>query len=331
MTLLRAGAPPLRVGVIGTGAMGRDHVATLHHDIARARVTAVHDPATELAEEVAGAVGARAVTSPGALIEAGDVDAVVVCSPDPTHLELVLQCLDAGVPVLCEKPLADASDGTGQVVATETRLARRRGAGRLVQVGFMRRFDPAYVDLKRALHDGSQGDPVLLHCVHRNAENATCVTPEAVVGNAMVHELDLARWLVEDEVVSVTTRAVRRGGTWRTGDPVVAWLETGSGVLVEVEVFLQAGYGYDVRCEAVGTTGRSALPERVVPDFQTRFADAYRVELQQWVDAVLAGAPAGPSSWDGHLAAVMATACIESLRTGRPVDVPSHPRPALYA
>ncbi len=322
---------PLRVGVIGTGAMGRDHIATLDRYVARARVTAVHDRATELADKVAAPVGARVLATPDALIDAEDVDAVLVCSPDPTHLELVLHCLEAGVPVLCEKPLAVTADGTAQVVAAETALAQRRGGGRLVQVGFMRRYDPAYVELKRDVHDGSQGDPVLLHCVHRNPSNHTGMTPEQVVGNAMVHELDIARWLLEDEVVSVSTRTVRRGGTWQPGDPVVAWLDTAAGALVEVEVFVNAGYGYDVRCEAVGSTGRSALPDLVGPDFQTRFADAYRLELQQWTEAVLAGEPTGPSAWDGHRATVVATACVESLRTGRPVEVPTEPRPALYA
>ena len=194
----------------------------------------------------------------------------------------------------------------------------------------MRRFDPAYVALKEAVHDGSQGRAVLLHCVHRNPSNHTGVTPELVVGNSMVHELDAARWLLEDEVVAVTARTVRRGGTWQPGDPVVAWLDTAAGALVEVEVFVNAGYGYDVRCEAVGTTGRSALPELVAPDFQTRFADAYRVELQEWVDAVLAGGPTGPSAWDGHRATVVAAACTESLSSGRTVEVPADPRPALY-
>jgi len=326
---------PLRVGVIGTGAMGRDHIATLGRYVPRARVSAVHDRVTELADKVAASVGARVAGTPATLIEADDVDAVLVCSPDPTHLELVLHCLDAGVPVLCEKPLAATAEGTARVVAAETALAQPRvghqRGGRLVQVGFMRRYDPAYAELKRAVHDGSQGDPVLVHCVHRNPSNTTVVTPELAVNNAMVHELDIARWLLEGEVVSVTTRTVRRGGSWRPGDPVVAWLDLSSGALVEVEVFLNAGYGYDVRCEAVGTTGRSALPELAAPDFQTRFAEAYRRELQQWVDAVLAGSPTGPSAWDGHRATVTAAACVESLRTGRTVAVPAEPRPALYA
>ncbi len=327
----RSPSDPLRVGVIGTGAMGRDHIATLERAVPRARVTVVHDRATDLAEKVAAPVGARVAATPDALVGADDVDAVVVCSPDPTHLELVLACLAAGVPVLCEKPLAVTAEGTAQVVATETALAAQRGGGRLVQVGFMRRYDPAYVGLKRAVHDGSQGDPVLLHCSHRNPGNATGVTPELVVSNSMVHELDVARWLLEDEVVAVTARTVRRAGEWQPGDPVVAWLDTASGALVEVEVFVNAGYGYDVRCEAVGTTGRSALPDLVGPDFQTRFADAYRIELEQWVDAVLAGSPTGPSAWDGHRATVVATACVESLHTGATVEVPAEPRPGLYA
>lgn len=320
-------ADTVRVGVIGTGAMGRDHVETFRRWVPAATVAAVYDRATEVAERTAAAaVDATVASSPQGLIDDPGIDAVVVCSPDATHRELVLACVEAGKPVLCEKPLADTCDGTAEVMRAEVARGRR-----LVQVGFMRRYDPAYRQLRARIRDGGQGEPVMLHCAHRNAANATAATPDMVVTNSMVHELDVARWLLDEEVREVTTRPVRRGGSWRPGDPVIAWLEMTSGVTVEVEVFVNAGYGYDIRCEVVGAHGTSSLPERVVPDFQTRFADAYRIELGAWVASVQAGRAEGPSSWDGHRASVAAAACVESLLRGTPVAVPVEERPALYA
>ena len=108
-------------------------------------------------------------------------------------------------------------------------------------------------------------------------------------------------------------------------------LETEGGVLVDVEVFVNAGYGYDIRCELVGEEATFSLPEAVAPGFVQRFADAYRIELQDWVSAVADGGPAGPSAWDGYAASAVADACLVSLAEGRPVPVSLAERHALYA
>jgi myo-inositol 2-dehydrogenase/D-chiro-inositol 1-dehydrogenase len=113
-------------------------------------------------------------------------------------------------------------------------------------------------------------------------------------------------------------------------DPQVLILETESGVLVDVEVFVNAGYGYDIRCELVGETGTLSLAPVITPGFLERFADAYRVELTDWVDAVSDGGPRGPSAWDGYAASAVADACLASLADGRQVAVELAARPALY-
>jgi myo-inositol 2-dehydrogenase/D-chiro-inositol 1-dehydrogenase len=102
-------------------------------------------------------------------------------------------------------------------------------------------------------------------------------------------------------------------------------------VLVDVEVFVNAGYGYDIRCELVGEDGTASLPRAVAPGFVERFADAYRLELQQWVDALASGGPTGPSAWDGYAASAVADACLDSLAGGRPVEVRLAERLAHYA
>ena len=178
----------LRVGVIGTGAMGSAHVATLRA-IDGATVVAVSDADLGRAKAVADDETHVAETAAD-LITASDVDAVLIAAPDEAHEPLVLACLDAGKPVLCEKPLAATVYGCRRIVEREVALGRR-----LVQVGYMRRFDPAYVDLRRTLRNGGVGAPLMLHCAHRNAVAMPWFTPEMPILNSAVHEFDVIRWL----------------------------------------------------------------------------------------------------------------------------------------
>lgn len=319
----------LDVGVIGLGGMGADHVLALTEYVPGARVVAVHDAAADRAEQVARSVGARVVADAEGLITADAVAAVVIASPDHTHAPLTLDCLAAGKPVLCEKPLGVGVEESGGVLAAEESLGRR-----LVTVGFMRRFDPGYRELRAAVRDGAVGDVVLVHNVHRNAAPHPDATSEGVVANSMVHELDVLPWLTGLPVTAIEVRSPRTQGL---RDPQLALLELGGGrVLATVEVFLGAQYGYDVRCEVVGTRGAVSLrpPARLdvardgragpaVPaDFRGRFAEAYRAELTAWVAAASGGGAAGASAEDAHRANLVATAGVESLRTGRQVPVP---------
>ncbi|MCM3661518.1 Gfo/Idh/MocA family oxidoreductase [Georgenia satyanarayanai] len=319
----------LRVGVVGLGAMGAEHVVALSEHVPGARVVAVHDVDAHRARKVAASVGARVAGSAEGLIADAEVDAVVIASPDHTHAPLTLACLAAGKPVLCEKPLGVGVAETAQVVAAEEAAGRQ-----LVTVGFMRRFDPGYLELREAVLGGRVGEPVLLHCVHRNASPHPEATTEGVVGNSMVHELDILPWLTGLPVTGIEVRSPRTEGL---REPQLAVVELGGGrVLATVEVFLSARYGYDVRCEVVGTEGAVSLrpPARldvardgragvaVAADFRERFAEAYRAELTAWVAAASRGGATGASAEDGHRAAVVAAAGIESLATGRRVAVP---------
>jgi myo-inositol 2-dehydrogenase / D-chiro-inositol 1-dehydrogenase len=326
----------LRVGVIAVGTMGRDHVRTLTAAVPGARVSMVSDVDAAAAREVAGKVGADVAADAAALIESPDVDAVLICSPDPTHESLVLACLAAGKPVLCEKPLAVSVEGTGRIVAAELALGRR-----LVQVGFMRRYDPGLLALRRTINSGALGEVTLVHCTHRNAVAGPGTTPESIVTNSMIHELDQVPWLLGEDVVAVSV-AVARGR--KPTDPVLAGLTMRSGALVQVEVSVAVGYGYDVRCEVLGTTGSATamapvsgavrldgVERTAVPtDFRQRFADAYRLELVAWAAGVRAGRLEGPSAWDGHAATALAASCLEALHSGVRVPVTPPARPELY-
>jgi len=247
----------VRVGVIGAGLMGSTHVRLLSDRVAGAEVLAVSDALPGQAERVAAECGVPVVHAAGEeLIRDAGVDAVVIASPATTHAAFVRACLDAGKPVLCEKPLAETAEACRELVEAEVAAGRR-----LVQVGFMRRYDPGFADLKLRLDDGVVGPAVLVRCVHRNAQVAPGYSSEMLITESVVHEIDVVRWLLGEELARVTVHAPRPTSLAAEGvrDPQLVVLETESGVLVDVEISVNVRYGYDIRCEVVGETGTLAL------------------------------------------------------------------------
>ena len=320
----------VNVGVIGAGIMGADHVRTLHRSVSGAAVAMVADLDAGRAAASAAPAGARATADARAVIADPAVDAVVIASHDATHADLAIAALRAGKPVLCEKPLAPTVAECRRVAAAE---AEAVAAGRPpVAVGFMRRFDPGYRELKAALQAGACGIPLLAHCVSRGVRSGPGTTDESMVVNSVVHELDLVPWLLEAPIVEVSRHAARpspaAGGL---EDPQIVLLRTADGVLTTVEAFQNARYGYDIRCEVVGDRGAIALAPgaRIVrdadltrstghaADWRPRFADAYRIELQAWVHSVLAGEPTPLATGrDGVAASAVAEAVITSMHEG---------------
>jgi myo-inositol 2-dehydrogenase/D-chiro-inositol 1-dehydrogenase len=219
---------------------------------------------------------------------------------------------------------------------------------RLVQVGFMRRYDAGYLAMKATLDDGSIGAPLLMHCAHRNPSVPPYgFTTEMIISDSAVHEIDLVRWLFGEEIVAASVLKPRRSGQAAADlqDPLILILEMASGVLVDDELFLNAQYGYDVRGEVVGETGTVALADvsevtvraagryggRIPVDWRDRFIRAYDAELQDWLTAVAAGASTGPSAWDGYAAAAVTDSALAALRTGQRTAVTMPERPDFYA
>ena len=220
----------LKIGVVGAGMMGAAHVRTLREQVPGCAVTAVFDADGARATEVA--AGAATPASARELVESPDVDAVVVCSPDFTHADLVLDCLQAAKPVLCEKPLALTVAETQSLVDAEVALGRR-----LVQVGFMRRYDVGFNALRDAVRAGELGDVRLAHLVHRNAASTTSTSSANLVTGSMIHELDQLRWLLDDDIATIEiTSPISEGFK----DPQLAVIQMRSGVLVTVDVFVNA-------------------------------------------------------------------------------------------
>ena len=332
----------LRVGVIGVGMIGQDHIRRLTRVLSGVDVVAVSDVDTARAEGVgAGLPGARALATGEELVAADDVDAVVVCSWGETHEQYVLAALAAGKPVFCEKPLATTTEACLRILEAESATGRR-----LVQVGYMRRYDAAYRALREVVHSGEIGLPLLMHCTHRNPDVPGYYQKESAITDTAVHEIDMVRWLFEEEIAAtrvLVPRRSRNGGELQ--DPLVLLLEMASGLLVDVEISVNIRYGYDIRGEVVGEDGTAALGEpspvrvrraglaadRVPADWRERFVRAYDVELQEWADAVAGDGAFGPSSWDGYAAAAVSEAALEALRTGARVPVALADQPDLYA
>lgn len=331
----------LRVGVIGTGAIGRTHIERLTNQVTGARVVAVSDIDQQTAKKIAEQYGAKCYAKGEDVICDPDVQAVVVCSWDPTHEQYVLAAIDAGKFVFCEKPLAETTQSCKRIVEKEMACGKH-----LVQVGFMRRFDQDYRAMKAALDAGKLGAPLMAHCVHRNAtSNAQYETKVNVTGTA-IHEIDVMRWLLDDDIVAAKIVQPRISKYVKNGqmDPQIIVLQTRSGAIIDVETFLHCQYGYDVQCEVVAEEGTIRLPDpaqiirrqngtcsfEILEDWRYRFVDAYNIEFQSWVDHTKQGVVDGPTAWDGYAAIAVAEACLKSRETGKWEPVQMETTPDFY-
>ncbi|AUH64432.1 Gfo/Idh/MocA family protein [Paracoccus zhejiangensis] len=333
----------LNIGVIGTGAIGQDHTRRINQVLAGARVVAVNDVNRANAEKCVAdyAPGATIFDDPNALIADAGIDAVLVCSWGQTHEEYVLATIAAGKPCFCEKPLATTAEGARRIVDAEVAAGKR-----LVQVGFMRRYDPGYRALKRAV-DSQTGAPLMVHAAHRNPRVGNAYVTPMAIHDTLIHEIDVLRWLLDDDYVSAQVLFPRKSPHAHEAlrDPQVVILQTAKGVVIDVEIFVNSRYGYDIQCEVVGEEGIARLPEPmgiqtrlnatlgqpILMDWKDRFIDSYDYELTDFIRAASAGTAAGPTAWDGYVAAVTSDACVaaqEAEGTTIAIDLPA--RPAMY-
>ncbi|MFC4466330.1 Gfo/Idh/MocA family protein [Streptomyces xiangluensis] len=333
---------PLGVAVIGTGRMGTDHVRRIQQVTSGARVSAVVDVDAERAKAVAARVdGCTAYPDPAAAMAAADVDAVLVASPGPAHEAALLTAFEHDLPVLCEKPLAPDAATALRIMEAEQKLGRRR-----VQVGFMRRYDPEYAKLKALLETGQLGRPLMLHNRHRNVASPPFFTSDMLITDSVVHETDAARWLLGDEITAVTVLRPNPSSNAPDGllDPQFIVFETDGGAVVDVEIFVNCGFGYQVQAEVVCERGTARIGDghalvtnmagrwggTIAQDFTDRFEAAYDLQIQAWVDATRRGEVTGPSVWDGYAAAAVCETGVTALTEGGRREVELIDRPELY-
>lgn len=331
----------LRIGVIGTGAIGQEHIQRLNHKTQGAHVVAISDINKEKATLLAKEIGAKFYETGEALIADPEVDAVVVTSWDPTHEQYVFEAIKHNKYVFCEKPLATDSEGCRRIVDAEVANGKK-----LVQVGFMRRYDRGYMELKEVIENRQLGEPLLLHCAHRNPTvDKNYETPMAII-NTAIHEIDALRWLLQEDYVSVQVILPKQTSYTheKLHDPQMVILETKSGIHIDLEVFVNCQFGYDIKCVVVCETGEISLEDpsytrvkakgkdytTVSPDWQSRFMDAYDEEFQLWIHSIQADAITGPTAWDGYVASITMVACGVARESGERVAISLDSCPTLY-
>ena len=332
----------LNVGVVGVGKIGQEHIRRLTETLAGARVVAVSDADSALAQEVVARLQGVSVYAAGEeLIAAKEVDAVLVTSWGDTHAAYVIAAIKAGKPVFCEKPMATTEADCLAIVDAESAFGRR-----LVQVGFMRRFDAQYRAMKETIQTGAIGTPLMFHSVHRNAFSPGHFKATMAITDTGVHDIDIARFVLDDEPVAIAVKAPR--GNRRAGgiaDPLFTLMDMSSGALVTIETSVHIAYGYDIRGEVIGETGTVSLAEqtevviktngafsgRVYADWPERFDPAFNAEFRAWIIAAAKGGAAGPSAWDGYVATAATLAGVKALKSGVREPINLRDKPALYA
>ncbi|MFC7392753.1 Gfo/Idh/MocA family protein [Scopulibacillus cellulosilyticus] len=335
----------IRFGVIGTGAIGREHIRRISQTLSGGEIVAVTDVNQEAAKQVVEQFKLDASVYPDdkSLVAAENVDAVLVTSWGPAHEQSVLAAIEEGKYVFCEKPLAVTAEGCMNIVEAEMKHGKR-----LVQVGFMRRYDSGYVQLKEAIDNNFIGEPLMIRCAHRNPEVAENYSTDMAVTDTLIHEIDVLHWLINDDYKSVQVVFPKKTkhALDHLQDPQIFTIETESGVSINAEVFVNCKYGYDIQCEVIGEEGIVKLPEfpsivmrkdaklstNVLMDWKDRFIEAYDKEIQDFIDSVReTGEPNGPTAWDGYIAAVTSDACVKAQQTGEKEAIVLKERPAFYS
>jgi myo-inositol 2-dehydrogenase / D-chiro-inositol 1-dehydrogenase len=327
----------LRIGVLGTGRIGRIHAGNvLNHP--KTKLTAIADAMPKVAKAFAAETGARAETVE-AILAAKDIDAVMICSPTDTHADLIEKAVKAGKAVFCEKPVdLDAA----RIRRCLTVVAK---TGRPLMIGFNRRFDPNFAAVQARVKKGEIGAVEMVTILSRDPVPPPIDYVKRSGGlfrDMMIHDLDMARFLLGEEPVevhavgsSLVDRAIGKAGDV---DTAAVLLKTASGKIAQISNSRRATYGYDQRIEVHGSKGmlRAANVHETTVElangagfradpiqnfFLERYAAAYRAELDAFVTAVAKGKNPAPSGEDGLRAQVLADAATQAAKTGKPVRI----------
>jgi myo-inositol 2-dehydrogenase / D-chiro-inositol 1-dehydrogenase len=327
----------LRFGLLGAGRIGQIHGRNITSS-PDATLVAIADVNRKAAAALAETTGAEVRDAPE-LVDARDIDALLIGSPTSTHADLIEAGAKAGKAVLCEKPV----DLDAARVAKCLKIVT--SAGTPLMIGFNRRFDPNFSALQKRVRDGAVGTVEIVTIISRDPGPPPVSYIEHSGGlyrDMMIHDFDMARFLLGEEPVEVTAYgsnlvdpAIGKAGDI---DTAAVMMRTATGKLAIITNSRRAAYGYDQRLEVHGSggmaradniyentveiAGKDGFARNPVQHFfLERYADAYRLELAAFIDAVSKGKEPSPSGHDGLQAQRLADAATKSLKSGKPVAI----------
>ncbi|MGO9318545.1 MAG: inositol 2-dehydrogenase [Terracidiphilus sp.] len=328
----------LNIAIIGAGRIGRVHAETLAFRLPEANIAAITDINREAAEALAAHCNIPRVAASSADILADkQIEAVLICSPTGTHADLIVQAAQAGKHIFCEKPIAfslEVIDGA---------LAAVKAARVRLQIGFNRRFDANFARVRHAVATGEIGTPNLMHIISRDPTPPPLSYVRASGGIFMdmtIHDFDMARFLIGDEVEEIYTAAGVRVepeiGKAGDLDTALVVLRFRNGVIATIDNCRKAPYGYDQRVEILGSLGKIATEncypnQAVISDgksvrqdlplnfFMERYTESFASELESFVNAVLENRTTAVTGIDGRIPVAMALAARKSYDEHRPV------------
>ena len=317
--------------------MGAQHAENIARSVPDARLVAVYDASAESAARVAASLGCAQSPDLETLLARDDVNAVVIASPPRFHAAHGIAAARAGKHVFLEKPMALSLEDADAINAAV------EAARVLLQIGFMRRYDPAYSAAYAAIRNGDIGEPRLFRGIDRDQDAPSgpfgSMPRAAILTDSAIHDFDIARWLVADEAVAVRATITITGDRPAAPCPNLALVDIrfARGMVANVETLHGARYGYDIRAEVVGTEGtlfigghqRTALQlftahgarHDLPAHWLERFADAYRLELRDFVRSVLDHRSPAVTGEDGRRALAIALAADEAGVRGTEVSL----------
>jgi len=329
----------LSFGIIGAGRIGRVHAETLAFRLPEAQIAAITDVNLEAARGLAARCSIPRVAASAAEIFADDtIDAVLICTSTDTHADLIVQAAQAGKHIFCEKPVSLSLE------KIDSSLAAVDKAGVKLQVGFNRRFDSNFIRVRQAVAAGEIGVPNLMHIVSRDPAPPplTYLRPSGgLFLDMMIHDFDMARYLLGDEVEEVYTAAAAIDPGFAKEDDfdtAVVVLRFKSGAIGTIDNSRKATFGYDQRVEILGSKGKIAsenrYPNQVVVSgeksvytdlplnfFMQRYTESFALELELFTKAVLEDKPTPVTGADSRVPVVMALAARKSHDEHRPVKL----------
>lgn len=330
--------PTVSVAVLGAGNIGRYHAESLATRIRGARLAVVADPAGDLAVKLGDELSCGHTTDVDAVLADPAVDAVVIATPGFTHAELIHKAAVAGKAIFCEKPLSWDLESADEALAAVNR------AGVLLQIGFQRRFDPAFVKARQMVKEGDLGDLQLLRSITRDPKltHPEKVPPWAIFRETLIHDFDVLCWMmsgIEPVEVHAMAGALVAPAYLSKGlrDTATVQIRFASGALATADASFQAVYGYDVRAEVFGSKGMAIAEPKMGsgavyfgPDGERRdrvfwyldlFGGAYTAELAAFVHAVETKGPSPCTGQEARRALAIAMAAIRSTEERRPVSL----------